>query len=206
MVLFVVGFIRFGFRLQGSDAAEFHLSDGTDSAAGGVGHGPRPGYPAKGGRLFGRISWAKRTQETLQDLAKDPKAANFVKPYIDVAPEETPKAKRKEIEIKPVPRPARLEGRVSLFAALNTPIGLLILFIFLVANVYAGFEIAVFRHQPIVLACVVSAFVPVVGPLIFLALPPREVTGHAHEVAAMHRIVCVGSSRSRRRAGGARQV
>jgi len=169
-----------------SDAAEFHLSDGTD-LSGEVASATDQGLVIrlKVGGFSERISWAKLTQETLKELAKDPKTATFVESYIDIAPEEKAKAKRKEIELKPVPRPPRLEGRISLFAALNTPIGLLILVIFLVANVYAGFEIAVFRHQPIVLACVVSAFVPVVGPLIFLALPPREVTGHAHEVAAM---------------------
>ena len=144
-----------------SDAAEFHLSDGTDFS-GEVASATDQGLVIrlKVGGFSERISWAKLTQETLKDLAKDSKAASFVEPYIDVPPEEKAKAKRKEIELKPVPRPQRLEGRISLFAALNTPIGLLILFIFLVANVYAGFEIAVFRHQPIVLACVVSAFVP----------------------------------------------
>jgi hypothetical protein len=176
------------FVLAGtSDAAEFHLIDGTD-LSGEVASATDQGLVIrlKVGGFSERISWAKLTQETLKELAKDPKTtAGFVEPYIDVPPEEKAKAKRKEIEIKPVPRPPRLEGRISLFAALNTPIGLLVLFIFLVANIYAGFEIAVFRHQPIVLSCVVSAFVPVVGPLIFLALPPREATEHAPDVAAM---------------------
>jgi hypothetical protein len=114
---------------------------------------------------------------------------------LTVAPEEKARAKRKEIELKPVPRPPRPEGRISLFAALNTPIGLLILVIFLVANVYAGFEIAVFRHQPIVLACVVSAFVPVVGPLIFLC--PSSARGNGARTRGCGDVtgsVCLGSS------------
>jgi hypothetical protein len=46
------------------------------------------------------------------------------------------------------------------------------------ANVYAGFEIAIFRARPVPLVCGVSAVLPVIGPIIFLCLktllPPRE--------------------------------
>src|SRR5438874_10693195 len=41
-----------------------------------------------------RISWSKLTQETLQQLAKNPQSAKFVEPFIDLPP--TPKEKEKK--------------------------------------------------------------------------------------------------------------
>lgn len=49
------------------------------------------------------------------------------------------------------------------------------------ANLFAGYEIALFRHQPVLLVCAVSLVLPLIGPIIFLASPPRAVTHHAEE-------------------------
>ena len=63
-----------------------------------------------------------------------------------------------------------------MFAALAgaEPLGLVMLLLIYAGNIYAAYEISIFRAQPAALVCGISAVVPVLGPLIFLALPTRE--------------------------------
>jgi hypothetical protein len=42
------------------------------------------------------------------------------------------------------------------------------------ANIYAAYEISVFRQQPPALVCVVAGVLPIIGPAIFLAMPTRQ--------------------------------
>ena len=42
------------------------------------------------------------------------------------------------------------------------------------ANIFAGYEIAVVRSRPILLVMGVAVVLPVLGPIIFLALPVRS--------------------------------
>lgn len=179
-------------------SAEFRLSDGT------VVRGEVASFDDNGlvvrldiGGFSPRVNWSKLTQETLKDLAKNPEAAKFVDPFIETPPEpEKEKKKKKEIVIKPVPRTERPE-KTNLIAIVTAPAGLAILAILFLANLYAGYEIALFRNRPIVLVCGVSAIFPVVGPLLFLSMPPRDEyaegesgtqepheTGHASAAAA----------------------
>ena len=121
-----------------------------------------------------RISWSKITQETLQFLAKDPLAARFVEPFIEVPP--VPKAKndkKREIILKPVQRVERIE-KPSFFSSFATPAGLAISLVLLLANVYAAFEIARYRYRSPGLICGLSVVLPVLAPLMVLALPPAQ--------------------------------
>ena len=53
--------------------------------------------------------------------------------------------------------------------------GLLLLLLFQGLSAYAGYEIALFRRQPVKLVCVLSAFFPVIIPLVVFFLPdPAE--------------------------------
>jgi hypothetical protein len=77
------------------------------------------------------------------------------------------------VSIKPPPRIDRPEAR-SLFGALaSTGLGLLILLVLYAANIYAGYEISIFRAQPAALVCGVSAVLPLIGPIIFLSMPTK---------------------------------
>jgi hypothetical protein len=51
------------------------------------------------------------------------------------------------------------------------------------ANIYAGFEIGIFRNYHPGLVCGIAAVAPVLGPVIFLCLPPRVQKSH-DELAA----------------------
>jgi hypothetical protein len=45
------------------------------------------------------------------------------------------------------------------------------------ANLLAGYEIAVFRNRPVGLVCGLSALLPLLGPLVFLVSPTMEAEG-----------------------------
>src|SRR5438034_9051739 len=105
-----------------------------------------------------REPWINFSQETLKELARNPKAAPLVEPFIELEPEQIKaKEKQKEIVVKPVSeRMERPIPKPSLAAAFITPIGLTILAVLLLANLYAAYEIAFFRQQPVPLVCGLS--------------------------------------------------
>lgn len=118
-----------------------------------------------------RIPWIKLSQADLKELDQNPKAAPFVEPLIEVTQEE--KIKHTEVAIKEVPRLSRPKAR-SLFGALATSsLGFFALLVLYAGNLYAAYEVSIFRARPPALVCGVSAIAPVLGPIIFLSLPPE---------------------------------
>jgi len=117
---------------------------------------------------YKRVSWALFSQEDLKKLARIPKLQPFVEPFILISPEE----KMKKTEPPPLKQPPRLEHprATSLFGALlGSGPGLLILLVLYAANLYAAYEISIFRAKPAGLVCGVSAILPLAGPIIFLS-------------------------------------
>jgi len=133
-----------------------------------------------------REPWINFSQETLKDLAKDSKVAPLVEPFIELEPEQIKaREKQKEIVVKPVPnRLERPTPKPNLATAFLTPLGLTILAMLMLANLYAAWEIALFRQQPVALVCGLSVLFPGLVPLIFLSLPTRVVHAQAEGVAA----------------------
>ncbi|MEW6160174.1 MAG: hypothetical protein AB1813_22305 [Verrucomicrobiota bacterium] len=123
-----------------------------------------------------RISWGKFTQESLKEIAKDSRATRFAEPFIEIPPEvkQRQRAEKKDIPIKPVPRVERPEKKIALGAAFATPAGVLVLIVLFIGNLYAAYEVAVFRHRPIAMVCGISVILPILGPLFFLAMPTLE--------------------------------
>lgn len=118
---------------------------------------------------YERVPWANFSQEDLKKFAAIPKLQPLVEPFIEVTKEE--KLKKTEVNIK---APERLErpARQSLLGALfSSGPGLLALLLLYAANIYAGYEISIFRARPALMVCGVSAALPLVGPIIFLCLP-----------------------------------
>lgn len=121
-----------------------------------------------------RLSWSQMTQETLKELAKNKQAAPFAEAFIELTPEEEQQRKpKKEIVIQPVERFER-PAKPNFFAAFASPVGLFVFGVLYLANLFAAFEIAVFKQRPVILVVAVSALLPIVGPIIFLSLPPSE--------------------------------
>lgn len=129
------------------------------------------------GKYSDHIPWGKLSQDNLKELQSNPKAAPFVEPFIELTAED--KAKRTEIEIKPVPRLERPASHSLIGGLFGSAIGLFIVLVLYAANIYAGYEISIFRAQPAGLVCGVAAVLPVIGPIIFLAMPTKVKTKEA---------------------------
>src|SRR2546427_1606280 len=128
-----------------------------------------------------REPWINFSQETLKELARNPKVASLVEPFVELEPEQIKARERqKEIVVKPVPnRMERSPAKPGLVAAFITPLGLVILAVLMLANLCAAYEIALFRRQPVALVCGLSILLPGLAPLIFLCLPTHVEHGHA---------------------------
>jgi hypothetical protein len=152
-------------------ADTFHLTDGK-TVSGETTSPDDTGIILKqpDGTYSERIAWGKFTQDDLKLLAQNPRIAQFAQPFIEPSQEE--KLERTQVDIKPVDRLQRPAGKSLLGAMASSSMGLFLLLIMYAANVYAGYEISVYRARPAVLVCVVAAVAPVIGPVIFLALPP----------------------------------
>jgi hypothetical protein len=138
------------------------------------------------GGFSDRVSWSRFSQESLKLLLDNPQAKKFVEPFIEVPVEVKvkEKAKKKEIVIKEPPRPERPVEK-SFFAGLLTPAGFMVLGIIFFANLYAAFHIAQFRGRPVALVLGTSVILPLIGPIIFLAMPGTDaVTASAAEQPA----------------------
>lgn len=121
-----------------------------------------------------RLSWARMTQQTLKELQQREQARQFAEPFIELTPEEIEQErKKKEIVLRPVPRMERAE-HPRFFAALTTPIGMFVFGVLYLANLFAAYEIAVYRRRPAALVVGVSAILPILGPIIFLSVPTAE--------------------------------
>ncbi len=117
------------------------------------------------------VPWGLLSQDDLKLLQNNPKAQPFVEPFIQIPRSE--KLERTQVDIKDPPRLAR-PASGSVFAALvGSSVGLVMLLLVYLGNLYAAYEISIFRAQPPALVCGISAVAPVLGPIIFLALPTR---------------------------------
>jgi hypothetical protein len=133
----------------------FQLADGTDLA---------------------RIPFDKLTQDSLRALlarATTAREKEFLEPFIEELPQE--RAQRKEIIVKPIQIPDRPTTHLGMTAIFASPVGLTILLILYGANLFAAYEVAIYRRQPLPTVCGLAA-VPLLGvlsPIIFLAMPTR---------------------------------
>jgi hypothetical protein len=154
-------------------AETFHLTDGS-TVSGDIVSLDDKGVVLKqaDGSYADRLPWGKLSQADLKDLdLNNAKAAPFVEPFIEDSPDAH--APRPVIEVKPVPHFNRPTGHSLLGALFTSTTGFFTLLMLYAANLYAGYEISIFRAQPVGLVCGVSAVAPVIGPIIFLAMPSK---------------------------------
>jgi hypothetical protein len=118
-----------------------------------------------------RVPWTKFSQDALKQLEKNPKIRPLAEPFIETPPPERVKAG--EVKVHEVSR-LELPPKQSLFGALfSSSVGLVVLMLIYAANIFAGYEIAVVRSRPIALVMGVAVVLPILGPIIFLAMPVR---------------------------------
>lgn len=135
------------------------------------------------GTFAPRVAWTNFTQVALKEFAEQPKAKPFIEPYLEI--DETEVTRKPVLEIKPkvFKRLERPNPEAGLGAVFSSPLTVVMFVILWVANIYAGFEIALFRNYQPGLVCALAAALPVVGPVLFLCLPTRVQRSHA-ELAA----------------------
>lgn len=123
---------------------------------------------------YTNVYWAQLTQETLQELTKNRTTAPFANIFLDPpVRERSTGPARREINVKQPPRLDRPQGG-SLVAS---PVMLVVLLLIYIANIYAGWEVGIYRQWPAAMTAAVAAFIPIIGPAIFLAMPthrPKE--------------------------------
>jgi hypothetical protein len=169
-----------------ASAATFKMSDGATLTGELVESGSNDATAliSIGGGEYKRVPWAQFSQEDLKGFlgkyAGNKKITEAVEPFIEVSQEER-KAKT-EVTIKPInPTVERLqkehqEPRKGLFASVfQTGLGFFLVLLVYGANIYAGYEIAIFRAQHTGLVAALAA-IPGLGFLsniVFLALPTK---------------------------------
>ena len=118
-----------------------------------------------------RVPWTKFSQDALKQLEKNPKIRPLAEPFIETPPPA--RTKKGDIKVQEVAR-LELPPKQSLFGALfSSSVGLVVLLLIYAANIFAGYEIAVVRSRPIALVMGVAVVLPILGPIIFLAMPAR---------------------------------
>jgi hypothetical protein len=119
--------------------------------------------------VYSNVPWTKLSQDGLKQLANNPKIKPFVEPFIEIPLSERPQ--KPEVKIDPVKR-LEVPPKQSLLGALfSSRIGIFALTLIYAANIYAGYEIAIVRTRPKGLVMGVAAVLPILGPIIFLAMP-----------------------------------
>ena len=161
-----------GSLLVAARADTFPLADGT-SLAGDIISFNYAGviFRLADGKYTDRVGWTKFSQDGLKQLSENPKIKPLVEPFIEIPLSARPQ--KPEVKVNEATR-LELPPKQSLLGALfSSSVGLFALVLIYAANIYAGYEIAVVRIRPKALVMGVAAVLPIVGPIIFLALPMK---------------------------------
>jgi len=164
---------------QGAAAGSYALTDGSSVSGDPINYDLNEVMLKTGADSYAHIAWGKFTDEALQQLRDDTRNPQFkaiVAPMIlkeIAAPVE--KARLPDITVKAVETPARPSGPPGLPAIFASPLGWVMLLILYGTNLFAAYEVALFRNQPLQTVCGLAAipFLGVASPIVFLALPAR---------------------------------
>jgi hypothetical protein len=153
----------------GAFAAEsFTLTDGTSLSGDIVKFDDYDVMIHTSADAYTNIQWPRFTQDTLKELAGNPKYKPLAEPFIAPPPRES---SVQAIPVRPVERLTLPEHPSILGGLFHSSLGFFILFVLYVANLYAAFEVAVVRGKPVPAVMGLSAVLPIVGPIIFLTQP-----------------------------------
>jgi hypothetical protein len=127
------------------------------------------------GKYSDRVAWEKFSQENLKVIAKNPKFSRFVQGLvIEDEPEVKKKPAKPVVVAKPVESKLDRPAKPALIGGFfGSGVGWFILLALYAANLWAAYEIALFRAQPIALVCGAAALVPILPQIIYLSMPTR---------------------------------
>ena len=189
-----------GFWLCGLLAAvgadTYQLTDGTAITGGVISYNDNGiVFRLSEDQYSQRVPWTKFSQDALRLLANNPKVKPLAEPFIETPPPS--RETRGEIKVHEVSRLALPPKQFLLGPLFSSSVGLVMLLVIYLANIYAAYEIAIFRSQPIALVMGVAVVLPGLGPVIFLALPRSAEGSHApapHPSAAPHTFAVGGAA------------
>jgi hypothetical protein len=168
--------------LVAARAETFPLADGT-TLAGDIISFNDSGiiFRLADGKYSDRVPWTKFSQDGLKQLSDNPKIKPLVEPFIEIPLSERPP--KPEVKVNEAAR-LELPPKQSLLGALfSSSIGIFTLLLIYAANIYAGYEIAIIRIRPKGLVMGVAAVLPILGPVIFLAMPMNVEAAPAEDLA-----------------------
>ena len=175
----IIAWLWMGLLLLGANAGSYPLTDDTSISGDPVSYDDTGVIFKTGEASYSpRISWGKFKDEALRQLRDDaknnPRNLAFVAPLVS---DETPaeRAKWSVITVKPIETPPRPSGRLGVLAIFSSPLGWVMLLILYGTNLFAAYEVAVYRNRPMATVCGLAAipFFGVASPIYFLALPGR---------------------------------
>jgi hypothetical protein len=129
------------------------------------------GLMLRSGDVYTNVPWGQLSQDSLKQLAGNPK----IRPYVEVfiMPDVSQRPAPPVIKINPVTRLERPANPSLLGGLVGSPVGLFILLVLYAANLYAAFEVSIVRARPAAQVVGLSALLPLIGPAIFLAMPMK---------------------------------
>ncbi len=157
--------------LAASAAETLTLTDGTTVSGNIIKFDDRGIMLRDATDAYVNIPWAKFSQDALMQLVANPKIKPFAEVFIE--PDQSKRPVRPEISVNPVQRMER-PAHLSIFGGLAaSAVGGFILLVLYLANLYAAFEVSLIRARPILQVVGLAAVLPILGPIIFLAMPVR---------------------------------
>ncbi len=162
-------------------AETYTLNDGS-TVTGEIGTSScnQDGLLLKQGAGYGgkRVAWSKFTQDSLRKLVEVKEAAKYIEHLVEPPTEERVRERKvsvAKIDIKPVERLQRPMGGSAILGFLKNPVCLLFLVLIYGANVYAGYEVAIFKNRPAAVVCGIAAAAPVIGLGVMALIPAAPV-------------------------------
>jgi hypothetical protein len=125
-----------------------------------------------GSDSYTNLTWSQFSQETLKQLSANQKIKPLVEVFLE--PDAAQRPVRAETNVNPVKRLEMPQNSTVLGGLLKSPVGLAILLVLYLANLYAGFEVSVMRSRSALPVVGLAAVLPIIGPMIFLVLPGVE--------------------------------
>ena len=171
----------------GARAEDYPLANG--SILSGTPIGPNTGgviIRKADGTLTDRTAWTNFTQAALKQFAADANLKTLIEPFLEPEVEEPTASEKQAVEIKAKipPRLDRPDPKARLGVMFSSSLAVTLFLLLYAANVYAGYEVGVFRNYPPLVTGGVAVVAPVVGPIVFLCLPtyiPKSADDQAEE-------------------------
>jgi hypothetical protein len=123
------------------------------------------------GDVYTNLAWGRFSQESLKQLTANVKIKPLVEPFIE--PDATTRPPKAEIQVNPVQRMERPANPSVFGGLLHSGVGLVVLLLVYLANLYAAYEVSIIRARPALQVIGLAAALPIIGPIIFLAMPVK---------------------------------